>query len=592
MLVAVAVIFVARASADRLLTFSAEPRFEGPTRVAEVTGAGQVLFRLRSRTTSVIERAQKAVESLQAAALSTLDPPSVAIAAGPQGAWIVSVGGRPVVTADKETAQLSATSPAALATVWQTALKKVFQENYLALGEQSEFQVPVGEARYLQFGGPLGKTLVAASRNESTAAVSVEPTLRRIRIYGAGEGDTTVTITAGTLHLGFPIKVRHWAAKFLTSTVAELTGSGHEAQLARKVAINAALAAAETRPGAILSVSSASREGSVFRVGVLASGPEYFDAKAQVEVQLRWTTPPSKEPVYLLVSNAPERIYGLGCLLREELPPSQAVRVLYHHVNSTNRPLLFVVRIANATPAAASTHVIVAEAGPGRDELAVGHAAAVRFWAQWRTGSGYVLQIPPMSASDIVRVPTEQNAIVSGLAQITSLSPSPLLVEVIAIPVEREAQWVEPLSPQDYVSPRLTAFRFPAKKTVQLKHQIGGPWTFYSLGREGSTNEAGTYLAGDYGVLHEIDLELINPLRTHGFAILEVRAGGGVMRGLFAIDGVLHETRMLTGTQQQRLLKVDVSGGTTRRIRIETIPQSASNYPVQLIVHSQLHDEP
>jgi hypothetical protein len=60
------------------------------------------------------------------------------------------------------------------------------------------------------------------------------------------------------------------------------------------------------------------------------------------------------------------------------------------------------------------------------------------------------------------------------------------------------------------------------------------------------------------------------------------------MRGLFLVDGVLHETDMLVGSQQEQIRRIDIPAGATRRVRIETIPESASNYPVQLVVHSQV----
>ena len=578
--------------ADRRLEFAARERAEGPLHIGEVTGGGQVLIRLRSKTGSVLGRAQKAAEALQTAAVAGFSPPTLTVVAGADGSSVLREDGREIVTADKETAQLSSTTPMALAASWQSTLNAVLREAYLVLSEPDGLQVPVDEARYVAYGGPLGKKLSATSGDESVAPAKVEAANRRLKDYGAGPGDTTVALKAGGLSLALPVQVRYWAAKIPPTAVAELTGSGQDERIATKVAVNAALAGVQPHPGAAVSVVSTDREGPLFRVGVLAGGEGYFDAKKQVEVRLRWVTPPTLEPVDAFVSNSPERILALGSLMREQLLPNRAARFLYHHVNSTEQTVLFVARIANAGPEPAAVHVILGESGPGKDELGVGHAAAVRFWGEQRTGSGYVLQVPPMTASDIVRTPVGREAVVSGLAQITPLSASPLLLEAVAVPVNRETEWVEPLRPEDYASPKLTAFRFGARKVVELTHEVGGPWTFFSLGKEGSTNEAGTYLAGDYGILHEISLEVTNAHDTTGFAELDVRASGGVMRGLFLIDNVLHETGLLVGTQQERVLKLEVPPGATRRVRIETIPESASNYPVHLVVHSQLRDSP
>ncbi|MBM3501516.1 MAG: hypothetical protein FJX74_22915, partial [Armatimonadetes bacterium] len=544
------------ATAARLLEFGARAQTQGAVRVAEVTGGGQVLIRLRSKSGAVLGRAEDAARALQGAALAGAAAPALAVTPGSDGAAVLKAGTAVVVVADKETASLSSSTPAALAASWRSTLETAFREPYLVLADRSTVQAPVDEARYVRYGGPLAKALSAVSSDESIVAVATESGLRRLKLYGMSPGDTTVRLTAGSLAVGLPVEVRHWAAKIPGSAVAELTGSGQDERIARKVAVNAALAAAVPRPGATVSALSTDREGSRFRIGVVADGEGYFGAKKQVEVQLKWVLPPDQEPVDLFISNAPERIQSIGSLMREQLVAGRPARMLYHHVNSTGQTILFVARIANVGAESAAVHVVLGESGPGTDELAVGHAAAVRFWDQTRTGSGYVLRVPPMVASDIVRVPVSRDAIVSGLARLTPLSGPPLLLEVMAVPVHHEAQWVEPLAEDHYAAPKLTAFGFGARKVTSLKHEIGGPWAFFSLGREGSTNAAGTYLAGDYGVLHEIDVEVTNPHDTEGWVALDVRAGGGVMRGLFAVDGTLHETGMLVGSQQERVCRI------------------------------------
>ena len=579
--------------ADRLLVFVAQERLEGDLRIGEVTAGGQPVIRLRSQKGPVSEETEKAAEALRAAAVAALSRPTLSVAPAPNGLAAVQAGGKTIVTADQETARLAGTTPAALATSWQKTIEAAFAEPYLALSSTESVLVPVGEYRYVHYGGPLGQSLRISVDAEDIAKAALEAEQRRLRLQGVGPGMTLAALQAGNTQFLLDIEVKYWAARIAGTATAELTGSGHNEQLANKVALNAALAVATPRPGARLSVASAEREGSDFRVGVVASGEGYLDAKKAVSVKLKWSTPPTAEPVDLMVSNSPERIHSPGCVLREKLEPDRPARLLYHHVNSTGQRVLFAVKIANpaATPAAA--HIIIAEAGPGEDELGVGHAAAVRFWQQRRTGSGYVLQIPPASASDIVRVPVANGGIVSGLARITPLSSSsPLYIEACAerLSQDRATMWVEPLSPEDYITPKLTDFVFAAAKSEKLEHEIGGKWAFFNLGGDGSVNHGGTHLAGDYGVLHRIDISITNPTGSYGRAEIAVRASAGVMKGTFLIDGVLHETDLLRGSQQDVLVKREVPPGGRHDIRIEAIPESASNYPVHLVVRSVTRD--
>lgn len=575
-------------SGDRLLVFSAQERTEAGVRIGEVLAGGKPVIRLRAEKGAVLPQAERAAEALGSAAVATLQRPAVSVTRAPEGLAVVKAGAETVAVADKETARLAATTPAALAASWQKTIEAAFEEPYLALSSAESVLVPVGEYRFVEYGGPLGQSLRVMVDAEDIAQAAAEPGQRRVSFRGVSAGMTLATLQAGGQRLLLDVEVRYWAAAIADTATAELTGSGHDEALANKVAVNAALAAAKPRPGARLSVASADREESRFRVAVVASGEGYLEAKKAVSVQLRWSRPPDASPVDLMVSNLPERIHSPGCVMRETLAPDRPARLLYHHVNSTGQRILFTVRIANPSAEPAAAHIIIAESGPGTDELGVGHAAAVRFWRQTRVGSGYVLRIPPASASDIVRTPASNGTIVSGLARLTPLSQAPLYVEVSAERVEAApaTMWVESISPEAYLSPKLTNFVFGAYKKTELEHEIGGKWTFLNLGGDGSTSHDGTHLAGDYGVLHEIDITVTNPTDTYGRAEVDVRASAGVMKGIFIINGTMHETDLLRGSQQDVLLKQELAPGERHRIRIETIPESASNYPIHLVVRS------
>lgn len=575
-------------SGDRLLVFTAQERIEGGIRIGEVLADGRPVIRLRSEKGPVLPQAERAAEALRAAAVATLQRPAISVAPAPDGLAVVKAGAEAVAVADKETAKLAATTPAALAASWQKTIEAAFEEPYLAVSSTESVLVPVGEYRYVEYGGTLGHSLRAAVDAEDIVRSALEPAHRRVSFRGVSPGMTLATLQAGGQRLLLDVEVRYWAAAIADTATAELTGSGHDEGLANKVAVNAALAAATPRPGAQLSVASAEREESRFRVAVVASGEGYLEAKKAVSVQLRWSKPPDATPVDLMVSNSPERIHSPGCVMREKLTPDRPARLLYHHVNSTGQRVLFTLKIANPSPEPAVAHVIIAESGPGGDELGVGHAAAVRFWEERRTGSGYVLRIPAASASDIVRTPAGNGTIVSGLARLVPLSSAPLYVEVAAerLGSTQATMWVEPISPEAYLSPKLTHFVFGAHKKEELEHEIGGKWTFFNLGGDGSVSQNGTHLAGDYGVLHEIDITITNPKDSYGRAEIAVRASAGVMKGTFIINGAMHETDLLRGSQEEVLLKRELAPRERHRIRIETIPESASNYPVHLVARS------
>jgi hypothetical protein len=574
------------ARSDQLLTLKvSEPTVPG-VRVAEVLRGKQALIRLRSKTGSQRARAETAAEALLEAAVAEFAPPLLSVATLENGEAEVRARGRAIVTADQETAKLAATTPQALAAGWVRAIQLALKDPYLALSGDGSLVVPVGESRHVRYGGPLGKALRVESAAASIATLKVDAAAHKIVIHGLAPGPATGILRAGRLEVPLAIRAMNWAAVIRPSASATLTGTRHSEELARKVAINAALCNVTPQPGADVSVASVEGADPSFSVTVAANGPNCLEIRKPVAVAVRRGAAPGIQPVDVLVSNLPERIPSRGCLMREQIDASRPVRLLYHHVNSSDEALLFVVRVVNTSHQCGTAHVALGEAGPNSDELMTGHTAAKRYWEQMLAGSGYHLTVPPGYASDIVRTPVANGEIVSGLGTITPLSPTPLYLEIRAEFVQAPGRWLELAPDKLSESPKLTNFRFGARKAVEVEHQIGGKWTFITIGRDGSVSQGGVQLAGDYGVLHEIDLGLVNPNPTPGQAEIVVRASGGLMRGLFLIDDVLHETGILRGFNEEVLTKEQVGPNEGRIIRIQTIPESASNYPIHIVVRS------
>ncbi len=573
------------AAGDQVLSLQVREQAVGDVHLAEVINGKQVMIRLRSKSGSPRARAEKAAEALQGAAVAQFSPPTFSMTAAEEGV-VVRANGAAVVVADPETARLAHLTPEALAASWLKAIRAAFKDPYLALDGDASVLVPVGESRYLRYGGPLGKGLRAETAVADVATVRIDAAARKVVVAGRGPGAATGVLHAGRLAIRLDIRAKKWAAVIRPAASATLTGNSHGDGLARRVAMNAALCGVTAEPGADVTVVAVDGADPSFSVMVAASGSDYLDVKRSVSVAIRRVPPPGIEPVDVLVSNLPERIPSRGCLMREQIDASRPVRLLYHHVNSSDEALLFVVRVVNPGPTCGIVHVALGEAGPNNDELMTGHCAAKRYWEQMLTGSGYQLTVPPGYAADIVRAPVTQGEIVSGLGTIIPLSPAPLYLEIRAEAVGATNRWLELASGKANEEPKLTNFRFGARKTVEVEHQIGGKWTFVTIGRDGSVSQGGVQLAGDYGVLHEIDLGLQNPNPTPGQAEIVVRASGGLMRGLFLIDGVLHETGILRGFNEEVLTKEQVGPHDGRIIRIQTVPESASNYPVHLIVRS------
>jgi hypothetical protein len=93
----------------------------------------------------------------------------------------------------------------------------------------------------------------------------------------------------------------------------------------------------------------------------------------------------------------------------------------------------------------------------------------------------------------------------------------------------------------------------------------------------------GDRLSGNYGVIYNIALLLINPTAEEAPVIILLEPAGGPARGFLLIDGMPVEAAVLTRDSEAELARYLLAPGEHRRVWIETTPQSGSNYPVRVV---------
>jgi len=401
-----------------------------------------------------------------------------------------------------------------------------------------------------------------------------------------GLGATTLTAALPGDSVALPVEVKAWAVRMSGPAVAEITAPPLPPDDLRRTLRNAVLSVAQPAAGASLQLGEPRVNGGHYELPLQADGPGCFDVDETVPVELKVLALPAPTVAQLLVSNLPEKITEPATLLRERLIGKAPVRLLWHHVNKCARPLRFVVRLVNLGEAPARVHVTDAATGPHDDEIFVGHQAMTRFLALSEQGEGYVLRVPAGRVLDLydVRLPVEK--IVSGLARLTPVEGTDLLLEVLAEDAWPTDAFFPAVPPRLRNDPPLTPYRFEAAKEVALAYEAGGPWTFYALGRDGSTNLQGQKLYGDYGVLHTITITCKNPTAEAARCFMTLHAGGGVARASYFLDGKLNETGLLRPGVEETIATLQLAPNEQRVVKLITMPESGSNYPITLTVRA------
>ena len=498
----------------------------------------------------------------------------------------IMAAGKPLLSVEAKLAASGKLTALALAQSWARNLKDALSTPYLTIYPIDRLQVPLGEKRPIRWGGTATAQLTFTSANPAVAGVQPDPTGRSVLVTGLGVGCTEIVATLDDQQLALEIAVKAWAARTPPEVVAEVTFPPLPSDDLRRTVRNAVLAATKPAPGATVELGEPQRRGEDYVLQLRASGKDCLAVDDTIRVSLKTVTAPRLRAREMLISNSPERITEPATLLRERLVGGSPVRLLWHHVNSNRRPLRFVVRVANLGTEETRVHLTDAATGPHDDEIFVGHSAMTRFLALSAQGEGYFLKVPAGRMLDLYDVKLTPDRIVSGLATITPTAGSSLMLEVTAEDTWPTDAWFQAVPARLAGDPPLTPYRFEAAKTVELEHAAGGAWTFYHIGKDYSVNLQGEKLFGDYGVEYTIRASFKNPTAKPARCEIGLRAAGGVARSTLVIDGVLTETGLLRGANEQLIYKTELQPGAQRSVSLLTIPKSGSNYPITLTMRS------
>ncbi len=443
--------------------------------------------------------------------------------------------------------------------------------------------MPLGETRSVRFGGTIGVAPDVESMAPDVATAAVDRAAGRIVLTGRATGSTVATIVVGEARHALTVEVKRWAARMVARATARTTGGGLDPEMAEVAALNAVLDAVSAEAGATVYITRKAETTTGLTVSVRAGGADFIPVSGDIDVTLAGGLPAIPAPEALLVSNYPERVTGVGALMRQSLTVGRAARLMWHHKNYAGRPIVLGVRLINGGAQTACLRVGWADAGPNPDEIFVGFNAMCRYWQTVMRGQALQLRIPAGSSFETVATHMDPTDVVSGLMDIAADEGSDLYVEVLGRePRDEPAGFIRLRNPGDPLA--VTPFEFAATLDSELSYEVGGRFAYLSIGREAVVNEEGVALDGAYGVMHRVRITLHNSGPGPGRAEIATRAGGGVARVVVSIDGATATSSLLRAGQEEVLARYDLEPGAGRVVSLQMIPTAGSNLPITLAV--------
>jgi len=439
-------------------------------------------------------------------------------------------------------------------------------------------------------------TIVATSAAPAIATVIADQNQRAIFVTGVTVGTTTVTVTdARGLTRDVAVRVAYAAGTLADTIPLRVTGDPASAAFVRDAVITAAQAAATLRPGSRVYVMSdaplvrgdlSTDDRTTVDVPLQIQGDGYITVTGTTRVEVENFALPRLSPSQLLVSDYPERLTANGVLFTATIDRTASQRFLYYHYNPGTEPSRrILVKATNPSAVPATVHLITALAGPGPNEMEVGHNTTKAFLVRVLRNEGTVVTIPPNTTVNLVNHGLPPGQIVNGLLQVREVSGDPLNLAIVA---------------QDANAPLDQSIDTTALLAGGARHARGvypvpafySDYTFFvdappleiPIGQLPLPNlREGEALSGDYGVEQSMHVVIVNTSRYGQAVALYANPRGGAATGTFLIDNTLVQAHRLPAFSKYKIWQETIAPNTYRTLRITTLPEGGSSYPLRLI---------
>ncbi len=560
-------------------------------------------------------RVQIAAERLRGAIARGLRAQHVSVKAERRRA-IVTIGGGVLLYATRADARAAGTTPLRLAQAWASSLRHCLSIPPLSLSA-SELLIPLGEARLVRVNGWVEGTAVVAptgSPDDRIADPAVIGDGRTVRITGRAVGRERVLVSVGELSVPLMVTVRKYAGAVQISEPVVVTGIGLKPDFVREVVSSAIARNAQLEPGAQVQIASPIRLGAVPDVGqstvasalVRVTGSGYIQREQEVKVTVVNRPLAFNDPVLLMVSNDPERVQKAQTLFAGEVNDGQGARLLYHHMNGMVQDGLFQIELLNPSDAVRTVHLIGAASAPMRDTVQVGYIAGDMFLRALINSTGHTVSIPPQSKVVLLTQKVRPLDTVSGVLQMRvipaegtpSLPPCVLKVSMQAFqnqpvpllgttmawgvmpPRPITPEEVRQLSGNDHIYPT-------SQKVLTATYVVGQRWQFIRIGEQAVRNHNDQRkLDGNYGVIYEVRVELVNPTDQVRDIEIAFEPSGGEAGGVFVIGTDVVGIPRMFPPKEFSITRVRLQPNQKRTITVRTMPLAGSNYPATLMVRS------
>ena len=337
-------------------------------------------------------------------------------------------------------------------------------------------------------------------------------------------------------------------------------------------------------------------------VKVSISAPGTITKNGTITVRVNNLGLMSRSEDVLWYCNDPERITKKENLFAAELDPGHSARLLYHHINESNRMMVVRTMLVNSSDQDIQICLTPGDSAPTMDPVGAGLRAGDLFLRAWMRNSGEVLTVPAKSCLPISCRKLKPKAVISGLCAIRHINgTSKLLIRTDALGLDDlEPKWLAilhtstpwrdagtfPVRTWDTADYLISEHIYPTPyRTESADFSVGGRFSVIRLGQRSILRQdnAGR-LDGNFGVAYDIDANIRNPQKVAADVEVAFEPSAGYSGGIFFVDDRYVITPKLQPRSEARIARYHLGPGEARKIKLVTMPLSGSSDPATLYI--------
>jgi hypothetical protein len=349
-------------------------------------------------------------------------------------------------------------------------------------------------------------------------------------------------------------------------------------------------ASASVAPDATIEFTDLAPEadGSGWAARVSADAPSRIKVSRTIPIEVAHGANYREPAQVVLFSNDPEQVYKAGLLYCTNLVNGDRTRLAYHHQNRSGKKLRFRVVLVNLSDSTERVFWRAGNAGPDISTFMVGSAAVEKYLKKYDAGQGVYLSLAPHAETTVFQKIAGPDQSLSGLMDLHLLSRGEVGVLVLAenIGSPLRGEYISSSANSAGASTYPPRYQ-PAVSIRTENYDLDGNWLFLRVGRGETFDYRGRPLIGDYGLMLDYEISLVNSLGRSRRVAISFDATAGEARGVFLINGDLVRTPNIRPRDPYLLKTITLAPYETRELQILTIPAGGSHFPANIIIAAQ-----